>query len=50
MNILVDTGHDDRVYTFHDNFLGLKSGLPQELLLKNVDEIEENNFVENNFR
>ena len=46
VDVLVDIGHDDRVYTFHDDFLGLKNGLPQELLLKKVDELEENNFAE----
>lgn len=25
VDILVDIGHDDRVYTFHDDFLGLKA-------------------------
>ncbi|HFC2778760.1 TPA: hypothetical protein WN693_001082 [Neisseria gonorrhoeae] len=46
VDILVDIGHDDRVYTFHDDFLGLKSGLPQDLLSKHIDELEEGDFAD----
>jgi hypothetical protein len=41
VDILVDIGHSDRVYTFHDDFLGLKDDLPKELLSQNVYELDD---------
>ena len=40
VGILVDIGCLDRVYTFHDDFLGLDD-LPQELLSQNVHELDD---------
>ncbi|OHR72042.1 hypothetical protein [Neisseria sp. HMSC70E02] len=41
VDILVHIGNLDQVYTFHDDFLGLKDDLPQELLSQNVHELDD---------
>lgn len=41
VDTLVGLGHEDRVYTFHDDFLGLESGLSPELLSKKVDDFDD---------
>lgn len=46
VDALVDTGNIPKVFAFHDEHLGLKSSLPEELLKTPIDEVDEDKFEE----
>lgn len=44
VDAVVELGNTDKVYAFHDDHLGLKSGLPSAFLASPIAELDEGEF------